>query len=620
MPKAKIITDTIKFKRGKRSGAGAILRRHYIGNMTRETIRRQMQALSNKLENEFKVGSISISLQYPDKFLPGNITDFGAPISLPTLAEYPQRDEFGNYLPVPDDPINYPSFYVYIVKGFAAHGGASANNDCLYNCIDDAIPNHPWSNASAFKKYLGLNRNDVVPLALIPKVEAKLDKLQIRINITGDHIYTSPLQHAATLEIKLVDGHYSINKSKSIPVKGISFTEKMLIIYDPQTGSGYDGEKIINVTKEMILNNQSIYHFIKHNDYDTTKATDEKSLINKYNNLIEDADLFKEVTNGKVNIYKTGKKQTTILDLWTKLHRLTQAEEIKQDEAEWIRDSTIGALTFAKKGEYKDVHNYDIRSSYQSMLSHNAALFPVKRGNFKVLKEINKTEYGNYDYGIYRVNIERKNTPYFRYTTKNKYTHDHLYLADKLGLKWELVQDGKVNALQYMREHCITGYHMFKRYIDFLYPLKEKKIKLAKLLLNALWGTLTQSKVYKAVFKNVEKDGFEIYDDTEITMLNPTKDEKGLIVESRPTKKSFSTNYARILPFILGKGRRLMYTKIEKYIDNVVWCHTDGFMTTQKLPDSELGAKMGGLKYEGHAANIVIGNLNNELYKKCFKK
>jgi hypothetical protein len=52
MPRAKIITDTISFRRGKRGGKGSILRKHHIGRMSRQEIARQMQALSNKLGNE----------------------------------------------------------------------------------------------------------------------------------------------------------------------------------------------------------------------------------------------------------------------------------------------------------------------------------------------------------------------------------------------------------------------------------------------------------------------------------------------------------------------------------------------------------------------------------------
>src|SRR5690606_17929173 len=67
----------------------------------------------------------------------------------------------------------------------------------------------------------------------------------------------------------------------------------------------------------------------------------------------------------------------------------------------------------------------------------------------------------------------------------------------------------------------------------------------------------------------------------------------------------FKTNFARIGPFILSKGRQVISRKIEPHIDSIVRIHTDGFLATQEL-NIETGDNIGQVKYKGYCKKVEI--------------
>ena len=67
-------------------------------------------------------------------------------------------------------------------------------------------------------------------------------------------------------------------------------------------------------------------------------------------------------------------------------------------------------------------------------------------------------------------------------------------VAREYGLTVVLIQDDKANFLHYPKDCLMSGSYLFKKYVDTLYDLKLKKVKGAKLLLNILWGALTEKR------------------------------------------------------------------------------------------------------------------------------
>ena len=73
----------------------------------------------------------------------------------------------------------------------------------------------------------------------------------------------------------------------------------------------------------------------------------------------------------------------------------------------------------------------------------------------------------------------------------------------------------------------------------------------------------------------------------------------------------YKTDYARLSPFLLARGRQIINELLIPYIKNVVRVHTDGFMITEKL-NIETGYELGNIKYEG-IEKVRIENINKVL-------
>jgi hypothetical protein len=69
----------------------------------------------------------------------------------------------------------------------------------------------------------------------------------------------------------------------------------------------------------------------------------------------------------------------------------------------------------------------------------------------------------------------------------------------------------------------------------------------------------------------------------------------------------YEYDFARILPFLVAKGRYMTSKIIEKQVDSVRWVHTDGFIMSEPI-DYKLGSDIGDLKYEGKAKKCIIKN------------
>ena len=69
------------------------------------------------------------------------------------------------------------------------------------------------------------------------------------------------------------------------------------------------------------------------------------------------------------------------------------------------------------------------------------------------------------------------------------------------------------------------------------------------------------------------------------------------IVKCLWEKKRYELDYARIGPFITAQARYLVSCQMEKHIDNIHRCHTDGFISDKKL-SIPLSLDLGKIKLE----------------------
>ena len=393
----------------------------------------------------------------------------------------------------------------------------------------------------------------------------------------------------------LVREHYSINtyKVKNINIDHkVSKLEKKPLIYT-STFEAFDGIKKFQLSKEYLF---TIYHW--NTPYILIKVPE--ATKEEYDNFIIKADTLKKETNNEINLYKTGSHNVTALHLFNNYTKhIDNPPVIDQVESTFINMASQGALIFNTKGYNGQAYKADVKSMYPSIMK-SKILFPVKEGELKYI-----TEFGNFfNYGIYRCKIIG-NTKLFRFNFDNYYTHFDLNTAKDLGLQINLIIDDKPNFLYYSRDKCLTGHEIFGRFVDKMFDLKQKKIPDAKKILNILWGSLCEK--YKKDVVHKIGHSFDIPSDAKVNFIKPSiiNDDQILISYSK-FNNLYKYGWARIMPFLISKGRKIISEIIKPYENICIRCHTDGVIFKEEPKDIKYGDKLGDLVFEGYFKNISI--------------
>jgi hypothetical protein len=286
-----------------------------------------------------------------------------------------------------------------------------------------------------------------------------------------------------------------------------------------------------------------------------------------------------------------------------------EAEPILQDEAEWISYSGFGSIIWSEKGTYEKLYKLDAKSLFPSIYISHIAKLPIKRGQFLNIDEIDEFV----KFGIYRAKvIPTKDEQYnklFKFTKYNYYTSVDLQNAKKLGFEIELIKDDKPNFLYYSREKLITFKELFKKFTDILFPLKELGVKQSKFILNLLWGALCQIDKKKYYVQ----DEFEIDEDDEIIEIKPSIINKGeIIIKTAKLNARYKTNFARVKPFMIANGRKIMSNFMKPHINNIKRVICDSIETIEPIHFNK-DVKIGELKYEGVCFNATIKNNYNKI-------
>lgn len=573
-------------------------------HFTRDKIQKIANKYSAKLLEKQINGKLSVAMKYGGYgWKSGYLRDIGENPKL-----YHSAD---SGVPLFEEPDDISSFVFYIVLYPKNAGGDDDNNDCLYNCLNSYIFNLDKfiKSPEELKKYLKLKRNDKININLIPQIEKKLKGYAI--NVRGDYIYSSMVKTHKVIDLLLINEHYSIDKNyKNKPVlRNVNYNEKQPLLYDKKTFEGYDGIKKCVLTKEEkaeISYNKTKYIML-YRDEEFNKLTLEEEFIK----TIEIHKNLKQASNGLINILKSGSYKNSALDLFDRTTKfIQQPEEIKQDEAVWLKNSTKGALIFADKFE-GELYKYDVKSLYPYLMYLSTLKFPIKRGEFQQIITLDELEY--FQFGIYRVEIFKSEddnlNKLFKFNTSHYYTSVDLSNAKKLGFKYKIIVDDKPNFLYYSRDKLITFNEVFKDYIDFMFKLKEQSIPKAKFILNILWGALCEM----SRNKYYDNKPVNIGEDEEISELRPCHfDEDVDLIETVKLVNMYKTNYARLAPFLLSNGRKYMSDIMIDYKDDIIRCQTDGFFIKKQL-HTNIDVKLGELKYEGYTQNGIIKNCVNKV-------
>lgn len=342
-----------------------------------------------------------------------------------------------------------------------------------------------------------------------------------------------------------------------------------------------------------------------------------KEIEECYFSTIEQIDLLKKLTKGKINLRITGTIRNTIYKLFFEMNEDTLKDSIESvdiEEVEWIEKATQGALNYKYFNTFKIQENetkfkgykYDINSCYPSILSSQCS-FPISKGEFKILDEF------KHEYGIYRLNeiyVENYRTITNDFNSaklfpkKLFYTHTDIIQLIKDGKKIVLADDGEPNALIYKNETRMKGNKIFKKYVDYLYKIKinHKECKYAKTLLNNLWGLFCQKDTinfyYKKDIENIQP--FICDDACEVKALMDSKREI-IGYEYVNINHYYKGLLPRLKPFLLSFGRQKIYNLGLPYFskDELLAVFTDSLILTKEIENFENSTKIGELKYEG---------------------
>ena len=581
--------------------------------MSKEDIRTLGTKLSKNFKDNGIDGSITVAIKSDIAWhSSGSIDNFGDSVKLYDATEYDRADQ---------DAYDEVAFYFIEsrLKPDTAGGTDDKNNDCLYNCLKSVLFDRiPWAEPKDLKLFLKINVQSKIDISDIPKIEKALKTFQI--NVSGDHTYISTVHTMKVINLKLLNGHYTLIKNKQhnkVNKNHVSYTKRKPMIYDKSKFIGFDGEKEIFISKKM---RDDIYDW--KTDYILVNRCADYSISLKqnYDNFIKDAHELNTLTNGVIDLFKTGNDKTTALNLFDRYTKsIPNAEHINQTEADWISESSTGAITFAR--EYTGPgYYYDIKSMYPSIMK-STQVYPIKSGEFKIItnEELfkNKTYFA---YGIYRCVIMKSNNQLinnlFRFNKKNKYTHIDLSNAIALGLSVQLIEDDKANFLYYARDKCLAGTELFSQYVDTLFKLKESKIKRAKSILNILWGALGEYDK-KKIHVGASGKGLSSHlkQDCKVIGIRPYNDNE-TIIETVNNNIQYKTGFARLKPFIIARGRANIAKIMLPYHRTVMRCHTDGFICSEKPIGIETGTALGELVDDGMKTMIQINSCRKAIILK----
>ncbi|GAM25204.1 hypothetical protein SAMD00019534_083790 [Acytostelium subglobosum LB1] len=546
--------------------------------------------------------------------------------------------------PIPE-PDTFKSFYIYVHQAKGKAGGCDGKwNNCLYYCLHDAYPEQVtehFGKPSRLKKFLDLNVDQKVSIKRIPELE---DRLNIRINVKGDHCYASASRATREVNLILTNGHYKRDKEGTYVGKGIRYTrynEKDVyikpIVFKYLKGEQvqlYDDSEYSTITLQQFIDKKRRKYQDK---CEYIRILSGMTLEETLDSFKADADALKEHTNGVIDMYTTGQNiNKAAIKLFLSYNKTVKPEPIGQMEGEWIKKSAYGPLMMAIQ-HIGALYKYDVAGMYASILRSSGFMIPIKCGDFQHLTDEELSAMKTIPFGIYRAIINGTHGA-FKINKNNYYTHYDLIFAKELGLTFNLKTGKKANALIYDSSCRKFGSDLFGKYIDQVLGWidacepKSRLEELCKCLYQRLWGALSKRNKTKH-YTNMECDAevietsdgqrtikhveINVDEDYSIDRITPTANGSAMIKSACHTDM-FDTPFARIMPFIISRGRKMIGTIIKDDIDCIKRVHTDGFVSTKpwtqktgkkSIDYPKLGKVCGDLRYEGYCPNARVKNM-----------
>ncbi|CAB4441334.1 unnamed protein product [Rhizophagus irregularis] len=583
--------------------------------------------LGERLQSRYPTHKFQILLPY-ENWKPGGWISGNELASLFSLLDHYDEAQ----LPDDADPDYFERFIIYIRDAPPAAGGCDGElNDCLYECLKHiygTFSKMPKSieKPEYIKKSLGLNRDAPVPVSYMDKVEQLAKSLAI--NIVGDSTQISKSKSDRRATLTLSEGHYSLalNPGRLHPSK-LDRKRNLPIVYHENGVNNmitiYNGKTVKSCTIGQFQkgkNSKSSFIPVEKN----RKTGVYETLEETYQRIHEERDAFLQETKkfglGIDLSYRNWSYKRTALWLFERLSVGVPANDpLDPIEAEWISDAMMGGLIWADN-EWKGYgRQYDVTSLYPSIQQSNAN-FPIRQGKFQILKDF--VDHRGYAlYGLFHAKVSGNNI-LFRQNKRGVYTFIDLQRAKKLSLNIQLIQDGKPNALIYDKDARIPGTVIFGEYVHFLFKIKNQggiAGRVAKRVLNTLWGALCQRKRNYKTLSTDQTDPFKFPEGHTLDSIIPVGSDQWRFQFTNPGNP-FKGEYPRIAPFLLASGRKTTSELLEPYKDKVRRIYTDGFILEEQPSNPALitcpenaSKTLKALKFET-AGNCHVKNANKVIW------
>lgn len=332
--------------------------------------------------------------------------------------------------------------------------------------------------------------------------------------------------------------------------------------------------------------------------YDEAPENLEIEFYNRQKNYREICGLFG--LNAEEFLYS--KTLTARAILYQHAKHIHGMRHVTYDEYPWIDESSQGGLMMATQGTFENIRKYDINSMYGYLMQSGGFRFPLTEGIIQTVHKIDKQKIG-----IWKLNI-KSNNRLFRNTRGNKYTTYHIWLLDKLKVKYELVKCEN-NAIIY--NDVVNGDDIFY-YMRDLFELKRNGNKHGKDVINCTWGEVTREKKFEVPCEDVGMDRKDF-----IVGYNHVRNTFVLNQSDHPYKHAL----ARLKPFLLSYVRYFFVGSILRHIppEKLLQVNTDGFVSTltpEEIADIwPISSDIGHLKIEKHYEKAQIFHVKLITYK-----
>ena len=565
---------------------------------------------------------------------------------------------------------------IAFAKSKVPRGGRDLHNDCLYNCLIVGFTGYRklpkiLRSPEAFKRWLGLERDELVPLDMIPRIE---NKLKTNIDVTGPDAYVSPKKFPKDLKIRLYDDHYTkvyqldeyrlLTKGYDCRQRSTAYPVMYKRDYDNNTAKicyllgKHKGDKMIETKPLKWLND--FYQDMPLGQGYFILEVNKRKKRDEYGNIVKNKKgrtVYELPEPEDVIVEKIEEMQAFRKGAWENLDGLSKGtlnpmhcnanyrllatqffyktaprlisncDEYIYDEDDmlredyWLQQAMTGGLIWCERGTtLKNAKEYDVNSHYWNCMKK--VDFITRQGEFKHRTKLPKLKYRKNKYSIFRAEVSDYDRKLFQPNKNNFYTGIDLKTAQDEGWTIKLIQDEYPNVLEYGDECRLKGRDVFGLFIDSLYKMKKAGVPGAKSVGNCLWGYLSSYAVNNV--HTEEKKGkvcAEMEDEKFIKQVIPTYQKNGkqhfiyktydtqeVLENGKPLKKIFRFKYSRFSPFLTALGRKAMYDSLKDVREHVFRVHTDGFVVDKEL-DLKMGDGLGRYKL-AHEGTAVIHNNN----------